>query len=162
MLVLHHALPYGAHVARRRYTDEQRAEALELYAEQGPTAVQAAMGIPKATVTNWAKAAGIGTVRNAKTAAATEARTLDLASRRVVLAEKLQTVAEVATERELQILATPFPELRDVVGARTRAIHDSQLLSGGATSRHEVITDAVDAEIAALTAELELQSVGSA
>lgn len=138
---------------KRRYTPDERTAALALYAEHGPTAVQDTLGIPKGTVTGWAKAAGIGTVRNERTAAATEAMALDAAARRARLAERLLTVAERAVDIELTKLAKA--DLRDLVGARTRAIHDHQLLAGEATARHEHVTvDAVDAEIARLEAEL--------
>lgn len=120
---------------KRRYTDDERAAALTLYAEAGPTAVQDSLGIPKGTVTGWAKTAGIGTVRNERTAAATEAMALDAAERRARLAERLLTVAERAVDHELAKLATA--DLRDIVGARTRAIHDHQLLAGEATARSE-------------------------
>ena len=138
---------------KRRYTDDERAAALALYAEAGPTAVQDTLGIPKGTVTGWAKTAGIGTVRNERTAAATEAMALDAAERRAVLADRLLAIAEQAVDVEVSKLRNA--DLRDVVGARTRAIHDHLLLAGEATSRSEhVQVDAVDAEIARLTSEL--------
>lgn len=120
---------------KRSYTPDQRATALELYAEAGPSAVEATLGIPKGTVTGWAKAAGIRTFRNERTAAAVEALTTDAAARRARLAERLLTVAERAVDHELAKLATA--DLRDIVGARTRAIHDHQLLAGEATARSE-------------------------
>ena len=68
--------------APRKYTDSQRAAALALYETHGPTAVQKKLGISKATVTGWAKAAGTRTVRNEATREATEARVVDLKARR--------------------------------------------------------------------------------
>lgn len=62
---------------RRTYTNEEKAEALALYAAEGPTAVQRHLGIAKATVSNWARANDVRTVRNERTAAATEAIRLD-------------------------------------------------------------------------------------
>jgi transposase-like protein len=58
---------------RDRYTDAQRAEAVELYRTDGPTVVQHQLGIPKGTVTKWAQAAGVETVSTANTRAAVEA-----------------------------------------------------------------------------------------
>lgn len=120
-------------MAKRRYTDAEKTEALAIYAEQGPTAAQAATGISKGTVTKWAQAAGIETVaseRNAKAVAAVKA---NHEVRKSALAEKLMQIAEAGAARELEVIGKS--QLRDVVGARTRAIHDLQLLSGEATAR---------------------------
>lgn len=68
--------------APRKYTDSQRADALAIYETHGPTAVQKQLGISKATVTGWAKAAGTRTVRNEHVREATEARVVDLKARR--------------------------------------------------------------------------------
>ncbi|MCP1414393.1 hypothetical protein [Paenarthrobacter sp. A20] len=65
-----------------KYTEEQRAEAIELFRTDGPSAVQEQLGIPKATVAGWAKAAGVRTVRTSATRAATEARAVDLKASR--------------------------------------------------------------------------------
>lgn len=64
-------------VSRRTYTDDERVHALELYATDGPTAVERQLGIPKTTVAGWAAAAGVGTVRNERIAAAVDAARLD-------------------------------------------------------------------------------------
>lgn len=142
--------------ARRSYTADEKAAALALYAEQGPTVVQDTLGIPKATVTAWAKAAGIGTVRNERTAAAVEAVEVDAAARRAGLVGKLLRLADAALDVELAKLASS--DLRDVVGARTRAIHDLQLLSGEATGRteHTERGASIDDEVRRLAAQLGL------
>lgn len=64
-------------MTRRSYTEEQKAEALALYELEGPSAVQAKLGIAKATVAGWAVANGVRTVRNERTAEAVEAARLD-------------------------------------------------------------------------------------
>lgn len=76
-----------------KYTEEQRAEALKLYETDGPTAVTEQLGIPKQTVQDWARKAGVRTVRTASTREATEARAVDL--------KLLRTEAEAA---EMEIL----------------------------------------------------------
>lgn len=118
---------------RDRYTDAQRAEAVELYRTAGPTAVQTQLGIHKGTVTKWAQAAGVATVSNQRNAAAVEAVKITTALRRNVVAERLWEIADVASRRELDLIGDA--NLHDVVGARTRAIHDAQLLDGSATGR---------------------------
>lgn len=67
---------------RRTYTTSQKTEALKLYETHGPTAVQKQLGIPKATVTKWAKANGVPTVHTSRTREATEARSVGLKARR--------------------------------------------------------------------------------
>lgn len=113
------------------YTAEQRSEAVELYTEVGPSEVERRLGIPKATVRYWAKAEGC-TFNPERTEAATAA---SVAIRKSALAERLLAEAEQAVEIELGMLESA--PLRDLVGARTRAIHDLQLLSGEATQRVE-------------------------
>lgn len=133
-------------MSRRSYTDEQKADALALYAEAGPTAVQEQLGIAKATVAGWAAANGVRTVRNERTAAAVEAARVDAAARRAIVADRLWQIADEASALELTKLRDA--DLRDVVGARTRAIHDAQLLAGDVTARTETRTsDALDREI---------------
>lgn len=58
-----------------RYSDEQRAEALRLVEEQGTAHAHKVTGVPKPTLSRWAKDAGIDTEASAarRTAAATEA-----------------------------------------------------------------------------------------
>lgn len=72
-----------------KYTQEQKDAALALYETHGPTAVEKQLSIPKATVTGWAKANGVRTVRTERTREATEARSVDLKARRQELAELL-------------------------------------------------------------------------
>ena len=82
---------------RRTYSHTEKAEALKLYEEQGPTAVQDQLGIPKGTVAYWARSSGVRTVRNERTREATEAASLDARARRqaivanqMLIHEKLQ------------------------------------------------------------------------
>lgn len=133
-------------MTRRSYTPAEKADALALYASEGPTAVQAKLGIAKGTVAGWARTNGVRTVRNESTAAATEAVMVDAAARRAIVAARLWQIADEASALELTKLAKA--DLRDIVGARTRAIHDAQLLAGDVTARTETrTTDALDREI---------------
>ena len=65
-----------------RYTPEQRSEAVELYRAHGPTHVEKLLGIPKGTVTRWAKEAGVETVSVSTTREATQAASVYAKSRR--------------------------------------------------------------------------------
>lgn len=81
-------------MARSKYTDAQKAEALDLYEREGPAAVEDHLGIPSSTVYDWAKKAGVRTVRNERTREAVEAAQVDNAKRRAELAGRLLEDAE--------------------------------------------------------------------
>lgn len=108
-------------MSRRVYSDEEKAEALRIYEDHGPSAVLRDLGIPKGTVSRWAKAAGIGTVRNEKMAEAREAADNDSATLRAIAANQsirvTNTIAE-AIERRLAIEAetVDLKELATVYG----------------------------------------------
>lgn len=72
-----------------KYTQEQRDEALALYHTNGPTAVEKKLGIPKGTVTRWAKETGVETVSVSITRAGTEAAAAYAKNRRAELATLL-------------------------------------------------------------------------
>lgn len=128
--------------ARRTYTDEDRAAALAMYAEHGPTVVQDEMGIPKATVCNWARANGVETRSIENAAARVQASTLAWAERRLAMADRIGTVAEMAlVQVENAVCGTDgSPSMRDAKDAATTMailIDKAQLLTGAATERHE-------------------------
>lgn len=85
-------------MARRAYSDEEKAEALRIYQEHGPSAVEKQLGIPKGTVGRWAKAAQIGTVRTENVRARVEAAQLDNAERRANLVKRLYGIAETSMD----------------------------------------------------------------
>lgn len=154
-------------MASSTYTDEQKAEALDLYAVEGPTAVQHQLGIPKGTVTRWAKAAGVETVPDPKNAAAVEAarkkwaetmeqRKQDLAAglmddiaqlREQMFSpcreQKIVTIAgSVKTEGRWDVaqMERDQPTFQDQKALMTTiaiAVDKVQVLTGGATQRTE-------------------------
>lgn len=172
---------------RRAYTDDERTAALAMYAEAGPTAVEAELGIPKATVASWARRAGVHTVRAENARARNEARSADLEQRRLDLALGLfddiaalrsqlfapcvvRKPMSVGIERgvtEIEIIdieldQPTFAEQTKIMTSVGIAVDKAQLLTGQATSRIETTGGAsIDDEVAALADELEL-SVGSA
>lgn len=77
-----------------KYTQEQKDAALTLYETHGPTAVQEQLGIPKGTVTGWAKAIGTRTVRTERTRDAVEAVKVDNKLRRQNIINRLFGQAE--------------------------------------------------------------------
>lgn len=141
---------------RRHYTHEQRADALALYATNGPTCVQRELGIPKGTVTQWAKKAGVETVRNEQTAAATEAARVDWEQRRMTLAHEIgEAASEALTLTRLSLAAAACRDAQASATTMAILVDKAQLLTGAATGRTEVVTvDQIDREIERLTAEL--------
>lgn len=85
-------------MARRVYTDEQRAEALRLFETDGPSKAAKATGIAKGTIAGWAKAAGVRTVRNENVRARVDAAKLDNSERRANLVKRLYGLAEASVE----------------------------------------------------------------
>ncbi|MGP5484586.1 hypothetical protein ACTXMZ_16555 [Brachybacterium alimentarium] len=106
---------------RRKYTEEQKAEALRIYKAEGTTAASKQTGIPKPTISSWARRDGMHTVRNQNTAAATEAATVDAAAARATVAGNTIRAADKAAstilERlEAEALTIPLRELATVYG----------------------------------------------
>lgn len=91
-------------MARRAYTDDEKAEALRLYETDGPSKASKALGIPKGTIGRWAKAAGVGTVPSEKTRAATEAAQIDAAAVRAATASKSIKAADAIADLILERL----------------------------------------------------------
>lgn len=146
-------------MTRRPHTDAERAEALAVYAEVGLAEAHRSTGIPKPTLHRWAVAAGLDTSevversveRNRVAAqASAAARTYEAEAFRTEMVTQLAEVARKAVAKELEVLAQESPSLDKIVGARTRAIHDLQLLTGAATGRTELTERApeVEAELA--------------
>src|SRR5204862_2492768 len=83
------------------YTEEQRAEALKLYAEVGPA--EAARRLPfevsAATVRKWASRAGLRSERASRTRAATEAAMESYRERRTRLSTKFAQLAEECVDK---------------------------------------------------------------
>ena len=82
-----------------KYTETQRAEAVELYRTEGPTAVAKKLGIPKNTVVRWAVKAGVRTVRTEATRAAVEAKVVDGKLRRLNIMHRLYGQAETILDQ---------------------------------------------------------------
>lgn len=72
-------------MARRAYTDDEKAEALRLYETDGPRAASEQTNIPRSTIQSWAKTAGVRTGRSEKARAHVEAAQLDAKALRAQL-----------------------------------------------------------------------------
>jgi transposase-like protein len=122
---------------RPPYDAATKEHAIKLAAQVGKAEAARRTGISAGTIGAWCSRAGVATGCTELMRAATEARTATHEARRAALAEQMLLIAEKAAELELaKMVDAP---LFQVVGSRTRAIHDHQLLAGAATSRTEVV-----------------------
>ncbi|WP_181275994.1 MerR family transcriptional regulator [Brevibacterium oceani] len=85
-------------MARRVYTEDEKAEAVSLYESEGTSAASKKTGIPKNTIQGWARKAGVRTVRNENVRARVDAAQLDNAERRANLVKRLYGLAEQSVE----------------------------------------------------------------
>lgn len=95
----HPAAPPPAKPPRTTYTPEQRATALEHYTEHGPAEAERRTGIPRRTISSWARRAGVQSEAPAKTKAAVEAAAVTLEQRKQELAGRLLTEAAGLLDR---------------------------------------------------------------
>ena len=85
-------------MARRAYTEDEKAEAVSLYESEGTSVASKKTGIPKNTIQGWARKAGVRTVRNENVSARVEAAQLDNAERRANLVKRLYGLAEASAD----------------------------------------------------------------
>jgi transposase-like protein len=139
-------------VPAAKYTPEQRAEALALYETHGPTAVTDQLGIPKQTVQDWAKAAGVRTVRTARTREATEARAVDLKASRQELAALLLADAHKLRKQLWE------PAVVHAFGGKDNTYEEHQLEEPTFTDKKNIIS----AVSTAMTTVVKLDAVDAA
>lgn len=168
-------------MARRTYTDAEKAEALALYAEVGGEAARRT-GIAIGTLQSWASRAGVQAPASETMALAVEASLVSLAERKARLAAGLMDdIARLraqlfapTTERKVVTLAGPhglgatwetadveldhprFTDQKAIMTSIAIAVDKVQILTGEATERidHRHTTP-VDEELERLAASLE-------
>jgi len=135
----------------RTYTDDFRAEALELYRVDGLAATARLLGMSKRTLDSWAHKHGISTEAGTKerTAKACEARD---AKRAEVQTELLVKVLELLSAIDA---AQGGRECKDLATAVGILIDKLRLEEGKSTGRHEVAHDLSEKTDAELIAEAE-------
>lgn len=125
-------------MARRRFTDAEKAHALDVYATEGPAEAARQTGIPKGTIASWAHRTGTQTVCNERAAARVEAAQMKWAERRQAMVDRIGTIAEKAltvVEDNLDLGTTS--KAKDAATTMAILVDKAQLLGGDATTRHE-------------------------
>lgn len=151
----------------RRHSDQTRADALADVPTLGISGVAKKHGLGKATISRWAEEAGIGTVPNEQTQAATEAARLRReATREVLKGQLLDKARDMLTRMDEEHVdyrgkdsdrvtwdKAPSGACQQYATAAAILIDKSQLLEGKATTRTEHV-DPTDAELRELLAEM--------
>lgn len=129
---------------RRTYTDEQKAEALALYAEVGPAEASRRTGIASGTIASWASrtASGDGgtlaTKRVEHQQANVESLKAKWAERRLVMVDEIGTVAHMALAQVQEaVLTGKGRDAKDFATTMAILVDKAQLLGGDATQRQE-------------------------
>ena len=90
----------------RKYSDDQRAEAVEIYRTEGQAEASRRTDIPGPVINRWAKELGIVSVHRERTAAAVEVAKVVSELQRLELAQKYWLVANTLLDRALGHKAT--------------------------------------------------------
>src|SRR4051812_34910832 len=88
----------------RTYTDDQRAQALEMFRIEGPHAVERTLGIPASTIRGWARKAGVETEVVVRSAAGAEANRQRWALRRAEMVAEIGEAAQLALTKAKKAL----------------------------------------------------------
>jgi transposase-like protein len=142
---------------RRRYSDDQRVEALRLYVEVGPAQAGRRLDIPAATIRKWAERSDVP-LRQERTcvaAAAVEGARLTWAQRRADVAQRSGYAAACFLERAIE--AGPRAAA-DLMRAFKIAVDSAQLLGSGPPDE-EVDQQKVDDELKDLLGTLHREAV---
>jgi transposase-like protein len=116
-------------VSTRRFTDEDRDRAVELYAEVGATAAAAEIGCSTRTVIRWANAAGVISPdeRSRRTAAARAEVERRAAEAHATLVPTLTHIASLSLAAQLEVVQLVAQVLEQ---ARSTGSVSSELLAG--------------------------------
>lgn len=140
----------------RTYTDAQKAEAVALTLEHGPTEAGAKLGIPKSTCAQWLtpeQKAEMAARSVSKTRAATAAHALSLERKRAELRGLFADAARHHVERSL--VTDDGKDAQHWMTAGAIGLDKLRLELGEATDRTEHRTvDQVTAEVERLAAEM--------
>lgn len=123
-------------VARRVYTPEEKAAALELYATLGAAETARRTGIGAATIRSWASRTGAATVLQEEREASVRALRAQWAERRMVMVHEIGAVAHMAlAQAEAAVAAGKGRDAKDFATTMAILVDKAQLLGGDATAR---------------------------
>jgi transposase-like protein len=125
---------------KRTYSDEERANAVDLYAKHGPSEAARLTNIPMKTIASWANRDGVQTSAPRVALSANEANRVKWETRR--LEEANDAGADAARVREAMVaaaLAGAAKQANQLYNVYGVLIDKAQLLSGSATSRTETV-----------------------
>lgn len=127
-----------------KYPAPLKAWAVSLAADQGIAEASRATKVPKATISDWSKKAGVQPFVEHAARERTRHARVELERKRaegqVRRQEQLEQVSDLGLAATLRELASPSPATRlsEIVGAWTRAHHDLALIRGEATETVDV------------------------
>jgi transposase-like protein len=107
----------------RKWTDEEKATALQLYQEVGPAETARRTGIPRSSVSVWAHNAGLTVITQGKTAAAVLMSRETFEARRLLLSQKFQQAAD-------DYLTWAHEQTIDYVGQQGREVTRKRPIAG--------------------------------
>lgn len=132
---------------RRRWPDEIRQRALELYVEFGPADAARLLAsdghhVPPNTIKAWASRAGLATVATQKTEAATAAKRAKFELQRAGFADRMGNLIDGLLDTAEEALAAGDLQAVKIAAVSAAVYVDkAQLLSGGATTRTETASE---------------------
>jgi transposase-like protein len=171
-------------MARRSYTDAEKANALSLYVDHGTAEAARQTGIAKGTIAAWASRAGVATLAPENLQAATEMKLLDMDARKAELAADLMgdvqrlraqlfapcKIRKVVTlsggDRpataeivDVNLDQPTFVDQRAIMTTLAIAVDKIQILTGAATERIDMRhSTPIDEELERLTEDLAGQA----
>lgn len=134
-----------------KYPEAAKQEALRLLAEVGPHEASRRTGIPIGTIASWGHRHAVKAPPVASVERMVAGAQVEWARRKVQLGERLGGLAEdIAARIQQRIDVDKVTGVRDLAATMAVVIDRAQLLTGGATSRSEVVerTPESEAELA--------------
>jgi len=124
---------------QRNWDEATKQRALELYKSSGVTVAAKATGVPRQSITSWAKQAGVIATYTSGQAARIEVQRQRWQEKQVEVAINWGEVAELGTARVIEALRDGRMSPRDAAWAAAVATDKARLIDGDATNRVELV-----------------------
>lgn len=121
-------------MSRQKYTEDERLEVLEIYRKYGPGEASTRTGVPKSTISGWARTRGVRTISNHRMAEAIATRQISNAEKRTQISRRFLDKADdilnmiehpIETVSRGEIVTTDQPspsQLRDLMVSTSIAV----------------------------------------